>query len=104
MNDLNFISHIESNVSINGYDSNLADVTFCVPHRSVLGLLLFLVYINDLNQALKCCKVHHFADDKNLIHFSNFVYRLNNYVKLDLKNLTYWLNANRISLNVKKLS
>ena len=63
---------------------------------------MFLIYINDLNQALKFCKVHHFADDTNLIHFSKSVYRLNKYVNLDLKNLTYWLNANRISLNVKK--
>ena len=63
---------------------------------------MFLIYFNDLNQALKFCKVHHFPDDTNLIHFSKSVYRLNKYVNLDLKNLTYWLNANRISLNVKK--
>ena len=70
MNGLNIISQIENNVSINGYDSNLADVKFGVPQGSVLGPLLFLVYINDLNQALKFCKVHHFADDTDLIHFS----------------------------------
>ena len=99
MNRLNLISQTENNVSINGYDSNLADVKFDVPQGSVLGPLLFLVYINDLNQALKFCKVHHFADDTNLIHFSKSVYRLNKYVNLDLKNLTYWLNANRILLN-----
>ena len=99
-----YLSNIKQYVSINGYDSNLADVKFGVPQGSVLGPLLFLVYINDLNQALKFCKVHHFADDTNLIHFSKSVNRLNRYVNLDLKNLTYWLNANRVSLNVKKLS
>ena len=77
MNRLNLISQTENNVSINGYDSTLADVKFDVPQRSVLGPLLFLVHINDLNQALKFCKVHHFADDTNLIHFSKSVYRLN---------------------------
>ena len=102
MNRLNLISQTENNVSINGYDSTLADVKFDVPQRSVLGPLLFLVHINDLNQALKFCKVHHFADDTNLIHFSKSVYRLNKYVNPDLRNLTYWLNANGISLNVKK--
>ena len=102
ISSLNLISHIENNVSINGYDSNLADVIFDVPQASVLGLLLFLVYINDLNQALKFCKVHHFTDNTNLIHFSKSVNRLNKCVNLGLNNLIYWLNANRISMNVKK--
>ena len=97
-----YLSNRKQYVSINGYDSNLADVKFGVPQGSVLGPLLFLIYNNDLNQALKFCKVHLFSDDTNLIHFSKSVYRLNKYVNLDLKNLTYWLNANRISLNVKK--
>ena len=97
-----YLSNRKQYVSINGYDSNLADVKFGVPQGSVFGPLLFLIYINDLNQALKFCKVHQFSNDTNLIHFSKSVYRLNESVYLDLKNLTYWLNANRISLNVKK--
>ena len=64
--------------------------------------MLFLIDINDLNQALRFCKIHQFADDTNLTHFSKSVYRLNKYVSLDLKSLTYWLNGNRISLDVKK--
>ena len=97
-----YLSNRKQYVSMNGYDSNLADVKFCLSQGSVPGPLLFLIYINDLNQALKFCKVHRFADDTNSVHFSKSVYRLNKYVYLDLKNLTYWLNANRISLYVKK--
>ena len=97
-----YLSNRKQYVSINGYDSNLADVKFGVPQGSVLVPLLFLIYINDLNKALKFCKVHHFVDDTNLIYFSKSVYSLNKYINLDLKNLTYWLNANRISLNVEK--
>ena len=58
-----YLSNRKQYVSINGYDSNLADVKFGVPQGSVRGPLLFVIYINDLNQALKFCKVHHFADD-----------------------------------------
>ena len=71
-----YLSNRNQYVSITGYDSNLADVKFGVPQGSVLGPLLFLIYIyiyNDLNQALKFCKVHHFADDTNLLHFSKSV-------------------------------
>ena len=63
---------------------------------------MFSINIDDLNQALKFCKVHHFADDTHLLNFSKSVYRLNKYVNLNLKNLTYWLNVNQILLNVKK--
>ena len=84
MNGLNLI---ENNVSINSYDSKLADVKSGVPQGSVLGSLLFLVHINDLSQALKFCKVDQFADDTNLTHFSKSVNRLKKYVNLDLKNL-----------------
>ena len=68
-----YLSSRKQYISINGYDSNLADVKFGVPQGSVLGPLLFAVDINDLNQVLKFSKVHHFADDTNLIHFSKSV-------------------------------
>ena len=67
--------------SINDHDSNLAPVLYGVLQGSVLGPLLLL------NQAMKFCKVHHFTDDTNLLHFSKSITRLNKYVNLDMKNL-----------------
>ena len=89
-------------VSINGHVSNQTSVKYDVPQGSVLCPLLFLIYINDLNHAIKFCKVHHFADDTNLFDFIKSVNKHNKYINLDMKNLTYWLNANKISLNVEK--
>ena len=61
-------------VSINGFDSGLITINCGVPQGSVLGPLLFLLlYINNLNQAIKFCKVHHLADDTNLLYLSNSI-------------------------------
>ena len=73
-----------------------------VPQGSALLPLLFFIYINDLNQAIKFYTVYHFNDNTNLLHFSKSITKLNKYVNLDMKNLTNWLNANKISLNVQK--
>ena len=62
-----YLSNRNQYVSINGYQSGLAALNCGVPHISVLGPILFLPYINDLNQAIKFCKVHHFADGTNLL-------------------------------------
>ena len=97
-----YLSNRNQYVSINEYESSFAVINCGVPHGSVLGPLLFLLYINDLNQAIKFCKVHHFADDTNLLCHSNSIKKLNKLVNTDLKHLVNWLNANKISLNVKK--
>ena len=82
-----YLSNRNQYVSINGYESGLAAVNCGVPQGSVLGSDLFLSYINDLSQAIKFCKVHHFADDTNLLCLSNSIKKLNKLVNAELKHL-----------------
>ena len=88
-------------ISINGYEFDPAVIICGVPQGSVLGSL-FLLYISDLNQAIKFCKVHHFAEHASILPQSNSIKKLNKRVNADLKYVVNWLNANKISLNVKK--
>ena len=82
-----YLSNRSQYVSINGHDSGLAAINCGVPQGSVLGPLLFLLYINNLNQAIKFCKVHHFADDINLLYLSNSIKKLNKLVNAYFKHL-----------------
>ena len=92
----------ENNVSINSQKLSLASVLYSVLQGSIFDPLLFLIFINDLNIAIKFCEVHHLDDDAYFLHFNKSVAKLDKLVNQDVKNLTVWLNANKISLNVKK--
>ena len=76
---------------------------FCMVYLKVQSLiLLFFIYINDVNQAIRFCKVYYFADDTNLFPFSKSITKPNKCINLNIKNLTDLLNANKISLIVQK--
>ena len=55
-----------------------------------------------IHVAIKYSEVHHFADDTNLLNFNSCVKSINKQVNYDLKNLSNWLKANKILLNVGK--
>ena len=67
----------------------------------MLGPLLFLIYIIDLHLAIKHSETH-FADDTHLLHFAKSISSLCSKINADLRILTCWLNASKISLNSSK--
>ena len=73
-----------------------------MPQRFVLGLLLFLIYINDIHNAIKFSQSFHFADNTCLLNIQNSICKINISLNKDLKKLSFWLNANKIALNVSK--
>ena len=73
-----------------------------VPQRSVLGPLLFILFINDLHKYLEFSSVHHFVDDTNLILTDKSMKKINKHIKRDLKLVVQWIRANKLSLSTSK--
>ena len=89
-------------VSINGAKSKNMKVRCGVHQGSILGPLLFIIYINDMNKALNKSTVHHFADDTNLLFSDKDPNVIRKIMNRELELLFEWLCANRLSLNVGK--
>ena len=89
-----FCSYLDNRkqyVTLNGSNSSIKTLSTGVPQGSVLGPLLFLIYINDLCKCVKYSETYHFADYINMLlsHSSlkTWAKRMNFY----LKNLSHWL-------------
>ena len=104
INDLlkSFLTNRHQYVSINGFDSSQLEIKCGVPQGSTLGPLLFLLYINDLRYSLKKSIASHFADDTSITFSSKKLKTLETILNTDLKAISDWLKANRLSLNVDK--
>ena len=89
-------------VSVNGQSSELLDNTCGVPQGSVLGLLLFLIYINDLPNISKVLNFYLFADDTNIFYESDSLQELEKTINKELNKLNLWLNVNHLSVNIDK--
>ena len=97
-----YLSDRSQFVCLSNHKSKIKAVKHGVPQGSVLGPLLFLLYINDLHHSIKSSETYHFADDTHLLNFAKSVWSLCGKINSDLRVLVSWLNANKISLNADK--
>ena len=97
-----YLTDREQYVTYNGVASSTKPISCGVPQGSILGPLLFLVYINDLCNVCKSTLPILFADDTNLFKSSQDISIIENVLNEELKNISLWLKVNKLSLNVKK--
>ena len=100
-----FDSYLSNRTQFVQYKSSKSQTTlieYGVPQGSVLGPLLFILYINDLNTCLNVCKSILFADDSTIYIKGKNKRLLFTKMKAELKDLVIWFQVNKLSLNIVK--
>ena len=97
-----YLSNRSQYVSYNGVRSSTKSITCGVPQGSILGPLLFLIYINDLYNVCRDSVPILFADDTNLFYKGNKMEDLVKTINGELENISLWLKINKLSLNINK--
>lgn len=89
--------------SISNHISDKQNIKRGAPQGSVLGPLLFLLYINDICNSSKVLKLHLFADDTNILYSNKDLASLESVMNTELAKLQDWFSANNLTINIKKL-
>ena len=97
-----YLTNRQQCVEYNGFRSHIKNVSIGVPQGSILGPLLFLIYINDLPNVCNKSNCLLYADDTALIFESANANELQSLLDQELPNICRWLQSNKLSLNTKK--
>ena len=89
-------------VSVNNNYSSKKCITCGIPQGSILGLLLFLIYINDLPNVSKKLFSICFADDTSVFMEHTNLDHLSDMLNIELNKLSIWLASNKLTLNIDK--
>ena len=93
---------VRGNVSYNKADSKYMTITCGVPQGSILGPLLFILYINDIENVSDILNPILFADDTSLFHAHTCFNTLIAEVNIEIQKISIWFHPNKLSLNTKK--
>jgi hypothetical protein len=97
-----YLTNRTQSVIINGAVSDPQSIPFGVPQGSILGPLLFIVYINELPSVVKNCNIQLYADDTLIYFSSNSITTIESIFSEDLNRIIDCLNNNSLFLNYSK--
>ncbi len=97
----NYLENRMQYMELNSAKSTLESLTCSVPQGSILGPILFLIYVNDICNCTRL-DILSFADDTTITVSSADIDSLYTLMNSELKKLDCWFRANRLCLNVKK--
>ena len=97
-----YLSNREQYVEFDSCSSKRTNITCGVPQGSILGPLLFLIYINDITRASPILTYILFADDTNIFYSHRNPRTLVNTINIELGKISNWFKCNKLSLNIDK--
>ena len=104
-NTLNwFISYLSNRSQVVSINSSLSDSKYIdigVPQGSILGPLLFIIFVNSLADCVSC-KCVMYADDTTLLCSSKDSLTLQSELNANLNSISKWLNVNKLTLTINK--
>ncbi len=89
-------------VKYNGVQSDEMTIRSGVPQGSILGPLLFLLYINDIHNCSELISIVLFADDTNILYSHTCLKKLNEIIQVEINIPKYTINIS-ININIKKV-
>ena len=98
----NFLSNRQQCDAVNGTASSEAQVRSGIPQGSVLGPLLFLIHISDINYEIADSTVSCFADDTRILFRNKKNEEDTRMLQNDLQKLYKWADTNNIKFNANK--
>ena len=87
---------------LNGKQSTVANIKYGVPQRSILGPLLFVIYINDIPNVSDLATFILYADDANIIITGDCEAEIRDQLTVLINKLVNWVDSNGLALNLKK--
>ena len=97
-----YLSERQQCVKVNKTTSETIDIHYGVPQGSILGPLLFLIFINDLPNVLNSAQSLLYADDTIIYQKGKDYNESIRHIQLDLSNVSLWCQMNKLSLNCAK--
>ena len=97
-----YISGRQQYVNSQNTDSDKMFIKRGVPQGSILGPLLFLVFINDLHNVSSVLSYILFADDSNLLISGTIFKQILKIMNDELEKIIWWFKSNNLCLNVNK--
>ena len=98
----NYLTNRKQFVKIGKNKSELRPISCGVPQGSVLGPLLFILYINDLHKACSTGNIRIFADDTNVFFKCKDIKEITRIGSLLMIQLHQWFKSNKLTLNAEK--